>query len=420
MCGIAVATERERVDGMLEVLAHRGRDERRVTSWEGITVGFNRLAIVATAEGSQPVETETGILAFNGEIYNWREIRERLVRPPARESEAAVLAQLIYEWPLGFWRHLDGSYALVYVDKLRRRVVASRDFLGIVPLYRERKGLGIASERKALTDPVPVAAGETVWLDDRGRVTDSKRQDYYSMHLEQVDEAHVEFLFRRAVERRIAHSERPVCVALSGGLDSAMVLLAALRVNPLIEAVTVVSDPTSLEAQNALMLCEDFGVQHRLVVADEEDVDTERMRWVLEDPRPNPIKWRGFVRNYLVAKHAPGVVILCGEGADELGCGYPSHAREHGLMLEWKRLSTVRSMPAINLDRVNLGGMAWTREYRTPFLDRALVLYVMGCAAEPRKALWRRLAERMGVPRYVLDKPKYTSEEEALARFGGN
>jgi hypothetical protein len=83
-------------------------------------------------------------------------------------------------------------------------------------------------------------------------------------------------------------------------------------------------------------------------------------------------------------------------------------------MLEWKRLSTIKSMPAINLDRVNLGGMAWTKEYRTPFLDRALVLYVIGCRALPHKELWRRLATKMGVPDYILDKPKYTHDEVAL------
>jgi hypothetical protein len=121
-----------------------------------------------------------------------------------------------------------------------------------------------------------------------------------------------------------------------------------------------------------------------------------------------------MIRNFYTAKHAPGTVILCGEGADEIGCGYPPHLARTGIDLEWKSLSTLRSMPAINLDRVNKGGMAHTREFRTPFLDRALVLYVVGCQKQPGKRYFRQLAMSYGVPRFILDKVKYSIEEQAL------
>jgi asparagine synthase (glutamine-hydrolysing) len=411
---------------MLEVLQHRGRDDRQLicagldATKRAVFVGFNRLAIVATAAGHQPVKDSAGTLVFNGEIYNWAELSSRVSQAPQCPSEAAVLASVIHEFPRGFWRFLDGSYALVYVDTARRRVVLSRDFLGIIPLYRERHGLGVASERKALQNPIAVRAGETLWLDYGGRVRRRHQQDYYSLHLEPVDLDHLEMLFYRAVARRITHSERPVCLALSGGLDSALVLAVARLVHPQIEAVTVAWDETSEEVTNAVRLCQEWGIQHRVVQLQGEIIDVPMLEAVLEDRATNPIKWRGFLRNYFVARDAPGTVILCGEGADELGSGYPSHERAGGgLQAEWKRLSTLRSMPAINLDRVNLGGMAWTKEYRTPFLDRALVLYLLGCAGEPKKGIWVKLARRLGVPEYIIQKPKYTSEEEALSRVGG-
>jgi len=413
MCGIALSANRDHTEVMLAALGHRGRDDRRIAHYCGQYLGFNRLAIVAPEEGAQPAETRHGVLALNGEIYNWRAIRDLLPEPPLHDSEASVVCALIDAYPRGFWRHLDGSYALVYLDKRRQQIIASRDFLGIIPLYHRKAEF--ASERKAfgVSPCETLRAGETLWLNFAGNVLARHQQDYYSMHLAEPDLFHVEQLFRVAVAKRIKHSTRPVSVALSGGIDSALVMRAALDVKPDIEAITLQACDDSPDAINASLLAAEWGFAHRVITIN-EPLDVPAMERALECSSANPVKWRGFVRNYLVAKHASGVVILCGEGADELGCGYPSHATRTGLGLEWKRLSTIRSMPAINLDRVNLGGMAWTKEYRTPFLDRELVLYVMGCRALPHKALWRNLAKQMGVPHFILDKPKYTRDEVAL------
>jgi asparagine synthase (glutamine-hydrolysing) len=414
MCGIALSPKREQTEAMLAVLAHRGRDDRQIAHYKGQYLGFNRLAIVAPGdEGIQPTETNHGVLALNGEIYNWQAIRDLLPELPYYDSEASVVCALIDLYPHGFWRHLDGSYALVYIDKRRNQIIASRDFLGIIPLYHYKAMF--ASERKAFLalHCQSLRAGETIWMNFNGRISARHQQDYYSMHLAEADLFHVEQLFRAAVRKRIEHSTRPVSVALSGGIDSALVMRAALDVKRDIEAITIQACADSYDAINASRLAAEWGFAHRVVTIDER-LNVAEMERSLECSRSNPIKWRGFVRNYFVAKYATGTVILCGEGADELGCGYPSHDTRDGLALEWKRLSTVKSMPSINLDRVNLGGMAWTKEYRTPFLDRELVLYVMGCRALPHKELWRALAKRMGVPDYILDKPKYTHDEVAL------
>ena len=297
--------------------------------------------------------------------------------------------------------------------------------IGVIPLYylpsKAGRSFQIASEKKAFDAPGAreVMPGETLVFDFKGRLLKRRRFDPYSLHLEDMDLDHLGFLFRRAVSRRITHSEKPVCVALSGGLDSSMVLKTALQVTgyKTIHAITVCVDPDSEEAQNAQRFARSLGVSHKVVRVTTADIEQHReaLLYHLEDYRQNPIKYAAMIRNYFTAMHAPGTVVLCGEGADEIGCGYPSHLRQSGIGLEWKSLSTLRSMHAINLDRVNKGGMAFTKEFRTPFLDRALVLYLMGCAKAPNKGWFRELATtQLEIPDYILNKCKYTSEESHL------
>ncbi len=421
MCGIVLSKDLQQTEAMLYIIQHRGRDDRQIVSFDGIHLGFNRLSLMVLGnEGKQPVEDERSILAFNGEIYNWRDLRQGLKFAPKKESEAGVVQSLISQFPKQFFRFLDGSYALVYVDKGRKQIIVSRDFLGIIPIYRERKGLGIASEKKALKDPVPIRAGETLWLNFNGKVLRRHQQDYYSLHVADPDHGHIENLFRFAVIRRLKHAERPVCIALSGGIDSACILAVAKDFNKDIQAVTVVADAKSQEAENAVRLCKEWNVPHKLVEVDPTTWDYERMKYMLDDPKGHlsPVRWPPFVRLYLAAQHAPGDIILCGEGADEIGGGYRCHDAVQGLEREWKRLSTLLSMPEINLDRTNISGLAWTKEYRTPFLDKALVLYLMGCKSEHSKGVIRTLAQRLGVPDYILNKPKFTTEEPALLATG--
>lgn len=416
MCGIALAETKAQVEKMLELLEHRGKDHRGLVEVGPFYLGHNRLAIVdLECSGHQPLETLRGVLAFNGEIYNYARLYDALFKKPPVKNEIHVLEKIVRAHTQ-FWRMLDGPYAFVYVDKQKKTVMASRDMVGIIPLYYTREPLRIASEKKALEGKVEeFRAGETLWFDYGGRLLRRHVQDMYSMHMADLDLEHLHFLFRAAVLKRMVHSDRPVCVALSGGLDSAMVLTQAVQCGWRMGAITVAVDEESLEVRNARRLCEYLGVPHTVVVLKNEHVDGQKILWHLEDEKYNPIKWAAMIRNYFVAKHAPGVVILCGEGADEIGCGYPSHQTLHGIDLEWKALSTLRSMPAINLDRVNKGGMAWTKEYRVPFLDRALVLYLMGVKKEPGKKYFRQLAkEKLRVPDYILQKEKYSAEEEKL------
>ena len=424
MCGIALSTDYATTHDMLQVLQHRGRDGSHVASFRGLHLGQNRLAIVDLSDDAkQPLTTGASTIAFNGEIFNEPELFVAMRSDankikPRVHNEIHVIEAIMRRHPAHFERFLDGYYGIVRIDRGRARVVVSRDIVGVVPLYYRRYPFAVASEHKALGSKWrEVMPGETLTFSLQGKLLKRRQYDPISLHLDEPDVKHIHHLFERAVVRRVLHSDVKVCVALSGGLDSSLVLAQAARVRSDVEAVTVCLNSNSDELENARRLCSRYNVRHHIVVLDDELIARHRQSilYHLEDPKNNPIKYAAMIRNYFTAMHAPGTVVLCGEGADEVGCGYPPHLARRGLELEWKSYSTLRSMRAINLDRVNKGGLAFTREFRTPFLDRALVLYLMGCRKRPNKEYFREMAKQFyNLPHYILSKPKYGGEEKRL------
>lgn len=399
-------------------IRHRGMDSNHIVSFRGMHLGLNRLAIVDRDDpmATQPHETGAAVIAFNGEIYNHGKL-------PAL-SEIAGIEHVMREYPNNFERFLDGYYAIVRIDKGRERVIVSRDPIGVVPLYyvsfagqfsisSELKGLSL-HKRKAKE----VKPGETIEFDFNGRIRKRRKYEPISLHQEPFHLAHAKFLFQHAVERRIAHADTTIktTIALSGGLDSALVLVAAARSQfrgPL-NAITITMDPSDPHVDRCQKLCKLYDVELKVVELNPDMIARHwpLIRFHLEDPNPNVIKYAAMIRNYFVAMHTDATVILCGEGADELDGGYPSHKGLSGIRLAWKCYSTLRSMHAINLDRVNKGGMAHVKEYRVPFLDRALVHYMMGCERTgPGKIHLRQLAVTLGVPSYILQQDKYNIDD---------
>lgn len=420
MCGVFFSNVSDLHASLMgSAIRHRGLDGNDIRSFRGVHLGLNRLAIVDRESDSaiQPYETGSSIVAFNGEIYNHNTLEGK--------SEVGCIEHVMRHYPNNFERFLDGYYAIVRIDKGRERVIASRDPIGVVPLYyavfagqflisSEIKGLSVHKNKVKEIKP-----GETIEFDFHGKIKKRRKFEPISLHQEPVHMAHLKWLFKRAVARRVSHADDVinVSIALSGGLDSAMVLVAAARMENRgdIDAITITMDESDPHVERCKRLCTLYSIPLKVVVLTPDMIERHWpiIRFALEDRHPNVIKSAAMIRNYFVAMHARGTVILCGEGADELDGGYPSHAGLSGLALTWKCYSTLRSMHAINLDRVNKGGMAHTKEYRVPFLDRSLVHYMMGVEKlEPGKRILRKLAWSLGVPSYVTEQTKYNIDDE--------
>jgi asparagine synthase (glutamine-hydrolysing) len=163
ICGIAMrhgaapTLEEDRLRAMTDAIVHRGPDERGTHREHGVALGMRRLSIIDVGGSHQPVanEQDTVRAVFNGEIYNYRELRERLRRDGHRlatEGDGETIVHLYEQHGVDFARHLEGIFAIALWDAPRRRLVLVRDQLGVKPLYYTltSDGLAFASEVKAL------------------------------------------------------------------------------------------------------------------------------------------------------------------------------------------------------------------------------------------------------------------------------
>lgn len=416
MCGIAaVAREQDRgplLRALLAGIGHRGEPATARESADlaplGVALGANRLPIVDPPHGAQPQTSPSGRyrLVFNGEVFNHHELAEEL-GVPARGDTAALVAA-IDRWGIEqAVRRCVWEGAAVCVDTEDRVVWTARDHIGIKPLYRARVDGGVAwaSEIKAL---VPHAAGAiepigpgtlvrhrdgehhiTTWWrpeDHTGRATVDPAEA-----VERVAE-----LVDAAVRVRVPDGR--YAVALSGGVDSSLVLALARRVNHQVTAYTLAA-PGSPDLPYARELCRLLDVRLVEVPA--------AAPLQLCDSLPSVVRsvesWEWHVVNHagpmtalFSAIRADGHrVTLTGEGADELFLGYtPAGALVDTAALAAERLARVRQLHRTNCRRLDRMAMAETIECRVPLLDRALTEYALG--------LDPTLARRDGLNKWVL------------------
>ncbi|MDE2049749.1 MAG: asparagine synthase (glutamine-hydrolyzing), partial [Gammaproteobacteria bacterium] len=163
MCGIAgVVTRgstppRELIGAMCDAMRHRGPDGEGIYIEPGVGLGMRRLAVLDLVTGDQPVANESGTVhaVFNGEIYNYRELRAELAAKGHRlrgTGDSEVIARLYEEHGLAFLSRLNGMFAIALWDSALKRLLLARDRMGIKPLYYSLHGGSVwfASEVKCI------------------------------------------------------------------------------------------------------------------------------------------------------------------------------------------------------------------------------------------------------------------------------
>jgi len=372
MCGIAgiIRFDQDPVDRaalrrMSATLAHRGPDGAGEVFEGAVGLAHRRLAIIDLVTGQQPMATERAWIVFNGEIYNYVELRDELVargRVFRTTSDTEVILQMYDEYGDDCVRRLNGMFAFVLYDRIKRRVLAARDHFGIKPLYLHASPdrLLFASEIKALlTYPGVRAQADLQGVRDyltfqyvvgdgsmfagisrllpgqylvadirRGRVT-SVRYWEPSFH---VDTDHSESYFLEKLQWLLADAVRlqmrsdvPVGAYLSGGLDSSLVTALASRSGSArLETFTgrFSEGPQFDESGFARMVAEHCGAQMHLITPTEGDfirLMPELIRH-MDEPAAGP----GLFPQYMVSKHAATrvKVVLGGQGGDEVFGGY--------------------------------------------------------------------------------------------------
>lgn len=414
---------------VLSEMRYRGPDALTVHRSGRMMLGFNRLSIVdrASFAAKQPhYDSHDRTTLFNGEIYNYRQLDS------SARSEIELISSMI-DARADLRQYLEGDYAIVSSEPSTGRLLLYRDRFGICPLYYQLKPfVAVSSEARRLYHPKEVPAHGRVIIDikkrtakvDVMRLYGATNDVNYSSSAPMVAD-----LLVAAVLSRYEHSEVPVGVALSGGLDSSLVTLALARAGARArEHITTCFSEDSDDLRYARVLADKLGlpltVKRINIHSEEVRTDTPKIIEHLDNAphKITPLCYRTALRSWYVASYAKSRVILCGDGPDELLGGYPSHPAvlqrfppEQKWRINHKRYDTLRSMQHFNNDRTNKMGMAHSKEFRSPFLASTLSQVLLAQPWQQGKQILRDVCAHLGMPREIYERPsKYSPDEEAV------
>jgi asparagine synthase (glutamine-hydrolysing) len=384
MCGIAgwiggpKATHTEAtLASMLQAIAHRGPDGEGMRSFAfgssggRVFLGHRRLAIIDPLGAHQPMcDPAIGLaLAFNGEIYNFRDLRGELVKLGysfKRDSDTEVLLRAYQHWGEGVVEHLRGMFAFVVWDARNERLFMARDRFGEKPLFLHENadGLYFASEIKALLRVPGIATGvdpAAVWdylayryvpapatlfkgirklmpgtcaTWQNGRLTQrrywSAPDRGRSLVNQPTGNAVGAFLGRldEAVQMQMV-SDVPFGAFLSGGLDSSVIVALMCRHNPAVNTFSIdFGEAGYSELAYAAEAARHLGTAHHELVVTDRDI-IERLPKLIAF-RDAPVSEPSDIPIHMLACEAARTVkmVLTGEGSDELLGGYPKHVAE--------------------------------------------------------------------------------------------
>jgi asparagine synthase (glutamine-hydrolysing) len=391
MCGIvgfvggAGEQTESTLQAMLSQIAPRGPDDMGQWQKDGVGLGHVRLSIVDPSErGHQPFVTRDnlGVLVFNGEVYNYRELRPLLEQEGVQftsDTDTEVVLYALHNWgPERAVPMFNGMFAFAYHDVRDKSIWLARDRLGIKPLFvaRTKDGLVFASEQKALFEHSAVTckldqhAFLTLLLYERldGAMTPYRNVEAFlpgtlcryncgketrttffdvlrDISPERIGRhgdrefpaqlARLEDYLTNSVEMHL-NSDVPVATMCSGGMDSGLVTAMASRCSPnLVSYVADIEGMHGQELARARKVAASLGIELRRV-----PVDREIFFRVLPEAitaNDQPLFFSQHVAAMVVAKtlRRDGFkVILTGDGADELFGGYPWHAQAYR---HWKR-----------------------------------------------------------------------------------
>lgn len=379
MCGIVGIFSRNPVDNptslliMRDTMIHRGPDDAGVwwSSDRRLGLGHRRLAIIdLTANGHQPMEDRTGqyAIALNGEIYNYRELREELLRSGHSFfslSDTEVLLESYKKWGINCLEHLTGAFAFAIYDLAAQELFLGRDRSGEKPLfYRFSDNRFVfASELKALmADPAfpreidleafdyyltygYISGGQAI-LKDTHKLPPGhgmlfninkaaptiwrywelpKNQPKAGVSAEELTDE-LETILAEAVRRQLV-ADVPVGIMLSGGIDSSLITAFAAKISekPIRTFTVAFPEHDSFnEGPYARLVAEYFSTDHTELVAEPASV---KLLPQLARQYDEPIADHSIVPVSILAGHVRKsvTVALGGDGGDELFGGYPHY-----------------------------------------------------------------------------------------------
>uniref|UniRef100_F6VL61 Asparagine synthetase [glutamine-hydrolyzing] n=1 Tax=Ciona intestinalis TaxID=7719 RepID=F6VL61_CIOIN len=418
-----------------QTIAHRGPDNFRFENVSGLRsakLAFHRLEVVGDVGGMQPMRLHQYphlTLICNGEIYNCQKLKEEFGFNHETPSDCEVILHLYNKFgPEETSKYLDGVFAYVIVNTRDNTLLLSRDTYGVRPMFyfmTNNGMMGVCSEAKGLYDLLKKKNGEdktkllrvfppahSMVCDviKNGKIAPATPKMFHSFpelprhfmyqgvvlekgESDDVIKKNIRTLMINAVEKRLMSSRR-VGSLLSGGLDSSLVAAITakkLRENGSKQPIQTFSIgmETSPDIVAARKVAEQIESEHHEVIfSPEEGLDAiEETIYALESYDVTTV--RASIPMYLLSKYisqnTDTIVIMSGEGADELAQGYiyfyKQPTQEEGDVESRRLLSDLYLFDVLRTDRSTA---AHGLEVRAPFLDHALTSYYLSLPAEKR------------------------------------
>ncbi|MCA9477899.1 MAG: asparagine synthetase B [Nanoarchaeota archaeon] len=419
MCGIIASPEKEVVQKGLDMLLPRGRDNQHTKETEHFVFGHALHAIVGHVP--QPI-THQGTLVFNGEIYNWKEITAQ--QGISAQNDADLLCQLLDKESVSLvLERLDGVYAFVYQKE--EMIIATRDLLGVKPLYFTREG-SFASENKALdfkgeeVDPRSI-----IYFDLQKRELFTQEKNFYTLQVkeqegEQASEVFAE-LFVKAIQKRIPDQHIKVGVLLSGGVDSTMIAKVCKELECEVTCYTATLDNPEGDDPHDLLASQQvakrYGFDHKIITATKEEIPQLAKEVSSQIESTDAVKVAVGIPFYLCAKEAAKdgcKVLFSGLGAEEIMAGYQRHKQSTDINEEC--LSGLLQLHERDLYRDDILTIRQGVELRLPFLDRELIEFSLTIPSDLKitpnhqKYLLRLAAVRIGIEETDAFRPKKAAQ----------
>ena len=372
-CGTAKPVDPGRIARMTRALAHRGPDGEGVWTDHGIGLGHRRLSIIDLEGSPQPMQSADGraVIAFNGEIYNYRALRRELEQDGAvfrTDGDTETILAAWQKWGPDCLSRLDGMFVFAIYDLARKQLFLARDRFGVKPLFMARLSdgsLAFASELKGLlahpllrreVDPLAIEdymtwgyvpdhrsilrgveklpAGHFLLLDHDSEPSAPKQ--WWDVTFDDrargaTADLSAELLhhMRQGVTSRMV-ADVPLGAFLSGGVDSSSVvaLMAEASREP-VETCSIGFDVASVdESDHAREVAELFGTRHHeQVVGADEIAGMDRIAAIFDEPFADASALPTLRVCELARKHV--TVALSGDGADEAMAGYRRQVFHH-------------------------------------------------------------------------------------------
>jgi len=359
--------EQQLIENMCQVIRHRGPDDEGIYLENNVALGMRRLSIIDLSTGHQPIHNEdkTVWVVYNGEIYNYRELKELLEKKNHRfytSTDTEVLVHLYEEFGEECVQKLQGMFAFAIWDKRNIRMLLARDRLGIKPLFYslQNNKITFGSEIKSILEDrqikkeinLPalhnflslnyIPSPQTIFTDIHklppghlliSQNGNTKIKQYWDVdftngvvHDEEYYAERLLELLRESVKKRLM-SDVPLGALLSGGLDSSTVvaLMSEFTSEPVKTFSIGFEEKSFNELEYARIIAQQFNTDHHELIVKPQIADLlPKLIWHFDEPYADsssiPVYYVSqLARNYVT-------VALSGDGGDEIFAGYETYA----------------------------------------------------------------------------------------------